>query len=43
MNIFAETRMADDKPATDGKSSTWPNGEPQKIRDAYDRQQGGKK
>ena len=37
------TILAQDKHPTDGKSSTWPNGEPQKIRDAYDRQQGGKK
>ena len=38
MTIFAQ-----DQHPTDGKSATWPNGEPQKIRDAYDRQQGGKK
>jgi len=30
--------MADNP--TKGKSSTWPNGEPQKIRDAYDKQSG---
>lgn len=30
---------------TQGKSSTWPNGEPKSVRDAYDRQrqQGGQK
>jgi hypothetical protein len=27
--------MADDP--TKGKSPTWPNGEPQKVRDAYDK------
>lgn len=43
MTISSHVIHADDKSATDGKSSTWPNGEPQKIRDAYDRQQGGKK
>jgi hypothetical protein len=30
-----------DKP-TKGKSSTWPNGEPQSVRDAYDAKQSGK-
>lgn len=28
--------------ATEGKSSTWPKGEPQSVRDAYDAAQGGK-
>ena len=27
---------------TSGKSSTWPNGEPKSVRDAYDAQQSGK-
>lgn len=31
----------EDKSATDGKSSTWPNGEPKSVRDAADRK-GGK-
>lgn len=31
-----------DKP-TSGKSSTWPNGEPKSVRDAYDTAQSGKK
>lgn len=43
MHIFSSVIHADDKSATDGKSSTWPNGEPKSVRDAYDRQQGGKK
>jgi hypothetical protein len=30
--------MADN--ATDNKSSDWPNGEPQSVRDAYDQKQG---
>jgi hypothetical protein len=32
--------MADN--ATQGKSSTWPKGEPQSVRDAYDKSQAGK-
>ncbi|NYD49075.1 hypothetical protein BJY14_005058 [Actinomadura luteofluorescens] len=31
-----------DKPTKD-KSSTWPNGEPKSVRDAYDAAQSGKK
>lgn len=42
MSSFAEVRATDDKSATDGKSSSWPNGEPQKIRDAYDAKTGRK-
>jgi len=41
MPIFSSVIYADDRSATDGKSSTWPNGEPQSVRDAYDRQQKG--
>jgi hypothetical protein len=32
----------EDKSATDGKSPTWPNGEPKSVRDAADRQQSSK-
>lgn len=32
--------MADTN-ATDGKSGTWPNGEPKSVRDAYDAKNGG--
>ena len=32
--------MADN--AAKGKSSTWPKGEPQSVRDAYDAKQAGK-
>ena len=41
MLISSHVIYADDRSATDGKSPTWPNGEPQKIRDAWDRQQKG--
>lgn len=37
------TILAQDQHPTDKKSSTWPNGEPKSVRDAYDKQQGGKK
>lgn len=33
--------MADD--ASKGKSSTWPDGEPKSVRDAYDAMRSGKK
>ncbi|MEU6039752.1 hypothetical protein ABZ801_30560 [Actinomadura sp. NPDC047616] len=42
--LISHVIYADGKSATDGKSSTWPQGEPQSVRDAYDAQQkGGKK
>ncbi|WP_165964428.1 hypothetical protein [Actinomadura sp. KC216] len=34
---------AKEKDAAADKSSTWPGGEPDEIRDAYDAQRGGKK
>lgn len=43
MQILALVYATNDKSATDGQSPTWPNGEPKSVRDAYDRQQGGKK
>ncbi|MBD2897354.1 hypothetical protein amrb99_63140 [Actinomadura sp. RB99] len=42
MGSFAEIHIATvDKSSTDGKSSTWPAGEPKSVRDAADRK-GGK-
>ncbi|MFA1556533.1 hypothetical protein [Actinomadura chokoriensis] len=43
MQILALVYATEDKSATDGKSSSWPNGEPKSVRDAADKQQGGQR
>lgn len=42
MQILALVYATEDRSATDGKSSSWPHGEPKSVRDAADRQGGGK-